>query len=290
MTLPELAWLDLPTGRLAYRRAGEGPPLLLIHGWGGSSRYWLGAFLTLAADYELIALDLPGFGDSPPPRAAATLSGLTAIVTDAVVALGLRSVAAVGHSFGASVALMLADARPALVRRLALVSFGLPRSPEEEALFAGLHMQLRAGAALWSPWLSLWSPWLSATRPWAQALWTTPPLPSLLAAQAVYSTAAVPGAVLALGAADMLAMDARVALEAASSTGDPGVAAVARRTAAPALVISGRDDQLFPPSSGAALARALPDSGHILLDRCGHVPMAERPAQFYAALGAFLAL
>ncbi|HMQ33854.1 MAG TPA: alpha/beta hydrolase [Chloroflexaceae bacterium] len=290
MKLPDLALLDLPGGPLAYRRGGEGPPLLLIHGWGGSSRYWLGAFAALADAYDVIALDLPGFGGSPPPAGPATLAGAGDAVCAAIEALGLERVTLGGHSFGASVALLAADRRPERVARLALVSFGLPRSPEEEALFAGLHLQLRAGAALWSPWLALWSPWLAAARPWTHAVWTTPPLPALLASRAVHSVAEVPAAALALGAADLVAMDARVAVELASSTGDPTVAAVARRVAAPTLVIGGRDDQLFPPSAGAALAAAMPRAGLVLIDHCGHVPMAERPAQFYAALGAFLAL
>lgn len=290
MMLPDVARLDLPTGPIAYRRGGSGLPIVLIHGWGGSSRYWMGAFVTLAEHYHVVALDLPGFGDSPPPRGPATLATMAGVVRSAIAALGLGPVALGGHSLGASVALLLADGCPDLVKRLALVSFGLPRSAEEAALFAGLHLQLSLGAGLWAPWLALWGPWLAAMRPWAHAFWTTPPMPALLAAQAVYSTAEVPYGALALGAVDLVAMDARVALEAASSSGDPSVTAAARRVAAPSLVISGRDDQLFPPSASAALARALPAASHVLIDRCGHVPMAERPAQFYTTLGAFLAL
>lgn len=289
MKLPDLSLLDLPTGPLAYRRGGEGPPLLLIHGWGASSRYWLGAYAALAGAHDVIALDLPGCGASPPPRGPATLALAAAAVRAAIEALGLGRVAVGGHSLGASVALLLADSSPERVERLALVSLGLPRSAAEAALLAGLHAQLRAGAALWSPWLALWSPWLAAARPWAQALWATPPLPDLLATRAVHDIAGLPREALALAAADLVAMDARAALELASSAGDPALLAAARRVAAPALVIAGRDDQLFPPSSSAALAEAMPRAELVLLDRCGHIPMAERPAQFYAALGAFLA-
>lgn len=281
--------LDLPGGPLAYRRAGEGPPLVLIHGWGGSSRHWAGAFVTLARRFDLIALDLPGFGASPPPRGPATLASMVAAVRAALGALGLRRVAVGGHSLGASVALLLADAWPEGVARLALVSFGLPRDPYEEAVFAGLHAQLRAGAALWAPWLALWTPWQAAARPWATACWTTPPLPALLAAPVLHSPMDVPHAAVAIGVADLVAMDARVAAETASTMGDPSVAAAARRLAAPALVLAGRDDRLFPPSSSAALARALPASAHLLLDRCGHVPMAERPGELYGLLGSFMA-
>ncbi|MEI7771260.1 MAG: alpha/beta fold hydrolase, partial [Chloroflexales bacterium] len=68
MNIPSPQYIDLPTGRLAYRAGGDGPPLLLIHGWGGSSRHWLGAFVTLAEDHTVYAIDLPGYGESPAGR------------------------------------------------------------------------------------------------------------------------------------------------------------------------------------------------------------------------------
>lgn len=288
MRVPDVAWLDLPTGRLAYRRAGTGEPLLLIHGWGGSSRYWMGAYFTLAGHYDVIALDLPGHGDSPPPCGPATLADLTAITIAAVNALGLARLSLCGHSLGAGVALMLADAQPARVRRLALASFGLPRTLAEEVLFAGLHLQLQASAALWAPWLALWAPWAAAIRPWNQLLWTQPHMIPLLASQAVHSLADVPYPALALGVADFVGMDPRVAVESGSSSGDPAVVVAARSLPVPALVLNGNEDQIFPPAAANALARTLPNAGLLLFDRCGHVPMVECPAPFYSALGGFL--
>jgi pimeloyl-ACP methyl ester carboxylesterase len=289
MQLPPIAWLDLPTGPLAYRRGGEGPPLLLIHGWGGSSRYWVGAYATLARQYDIIALDLPGFGASPAPRGSATLGDLTRSAIFAAGALGLSAMAVGGHSFGAAVSLLMAGALPAQVRRLALISFGLPRNATEAAFVSLLHLQMSASTALWAPWLDLWRPWLEFWRPWSKLLWTTPPLPILLASRAIYDPARVPFRLMAMGAADLATMDVRVGLEAASSTGDPLVTAALPHVQAPTLVLSGRDDPLFPPEAASALAKALPNSGCILLDRCGHVPMAEHPAPFYGTLGSFLA-
>ncbi len=288
MQLPDVAWLDLPTGPLAYRRSGTGPPLLLIHGWGGSWRYWLGAFATLAEHHDVIALDLPGFGDSPPPRGAATLTELTAITIAAADALGLDTLSLGGHSLGAALALLFANAQPARVKRLVLTSFGLPRTAQEEMIFAGLHMQMQANAALWAPWLDLYAPWVAALRPWNQSFWMTPPLPALIAARAVYNVAEVPYAALALGTADMTLMHPRVALESASCSGDPAIAAAARTTALPSLVLNGREDPIFPPAAATALFRALPNSSLVLLDHCGHVPMAEHPMPFYSTLEAFL--
>jgi pimeloyl-ACP methyl ester carboxylesterase len=286
---PPLQTSDTGAGRIAYRRGGAGAPLLLIHGWGASSRYWLGAFAALAARHDLIALDLPGFGTSPPARGRTGLATLRDAALALCDALGLERLAIAGHSLGAAVALLAAAARPAQVTRLALASFGLPRGPAEAARMAALHLQLRAGAALWSPWLALWSPWLALTQPLRAAAWSTPPMPALLAAPMVHRPASLSPAALALGAADLAAMDARAGLEAASTTGDPAVAAAAPLVRAPALVLSGCEDALFPPDAARALAAALPRAELLLLDACGHVPMAEAPARFYGALGAFVA-
>ncbi|NCC32590.1 MAG: alpha/beta hydrolase [Chloroflexia bacterium] len=289
MEFPEVSWLNLPTGPLAYRRAGTGSPLLLIHGWGGSSRYWMGAFATLAEQHDLIALDMPGFGESPPPKTPATLDTLTASALATIDALGLGRVTVVGHSLGAAIALLLAAARPDRVERTILASFGLPRSSVEAGLFAGLHTQLRTNAALWSPWLNFWGPWFTMMRPWTQMAWMTPPWPILLASQVVYRMNEIPYAAMAIGVADLVAMDPRVAMEAASSSGDPIVIVAAEQVRVPTLVVSGREDPLFPPTAVIALANTLPDAGLVLLDNCGHVPMIEAAVPFYTSIGAFLA-
>lgn len=289
MSFPSPRMIDLPVGRVAYRRAGEGPPLLLIHGWGASSRYWLGAFALLAEHHDLIALDLPGFGESPPGRGPTNLATLTAAVVELCEALGLEQAAVAGHSLGGGVAMLLAAHRPALVRRLALVSFGLPRTTAEAAVMGALHMQLTALTTLWAPWLAFWAPWFAAARPLRTAAWTSPPLPVFLAAPMVRRLPEMPYAALALGAADLAAMDTRAGVEAASTSGDPAVMAAARLVSTPTLVISGSEDPLFPAAAAQALVSAMPNAGLVLIEGCGHVPMAETPAAFYATLQAFVA-
>lgn len=289
MSFPSPRLVDLPAGRIAYRRAGEGPPLLMIHGWGGSSRYWLGAFTLLAERHDLIALDLPGFGESPPANGPTSLASLTAAVLELCDHLRLEQAAVVGHSLGGGIAMLLAAHRPLLVTRLALVSFGLPRTPVEAAAMGAFHIQLSAAATLWAPWLAFWAPWFAAARPLRTAAWTSPPLPVLLAAPMVRRLPEMPYAAVALGAADLAAMDARAGIEAASTSGDPAVVAAAGLVSAPTLVISGSEDPIFPASAAQALAGAVPNAGLVLIDGCGHVPMAEAPAAFYTTLGAFVA-
>jgi pimeloyl-ACP methyl ester carboxylesterase len=288
-TAPALRYAETAAGRIAYRRAGSGPPLLLIHGWGGSSRYWLGAFAELPARHDLVAIDLPGFGASPPLAGSTTLASLAGAALALADALGLTRLALAGHSLGAAVALIVAASRPGLATRVALASFGLPRGPAEAAALAALHGQLRLGASLWSPWLALWSPWLAAAGPLRAAAWSTPPLPALLAAPVLGQSREVSASALAIGAADLAVMDARAGLESLAIAGDPAVIAAAAALRAPALVLGGHDDPLYGPDAARALQRAIPDAGLLLFERCGHIPMAELPGPFYRALATFTA-
>ncbi len=118
----------LPWGRLSVYLAGEGPPLLLLHGLGGSGRYWEGVAPSLAARRLLIAPDLPGFGRSDKPRVdysrdfhVDAMRGLL----DAVGVDGRLDIA--GHSMGGVLGALLAVRDPPRVASLALVATPFPR-------------------------------------------------------------------------------------------------------------------------------------------------------------------
>ncbi len=89
-------------------RRGKGKPLLLIHGIGGSWRSWQTILDGLAAEREVIAVDLPGFGDTPPLHRATTIATLSDAVTDFVHENNLTGVDVVGSSMGARLVLELA--------------------------------------------------------------------------------------------------------------------------------------------------------------------------------------
>lgn len=91
-----------------YIRRGHGKPLLLIHGIGGSWRSWQTILDPLAAEREIVALDLPGHGDSLPLSGAVSISTLADAVTKFVGDHSLQGVDAVGSSMGARLVLELA--------------------------------------------------------------------------------------------------------------------------------------------------------------------------------------
>ena len=107
---------------LAHTRTGAGAPLVLLHGIGSSRRAWDPVIPALAGHFDVIAVDLPGFGDSGPlppevePRPAALAAAVAGLLDD----LGITAPHVAGNSLGGWVALELAGIRP--VASLALLS------------------------------------------------------------------------------------------------------------------------------------------------------------------------
>ena len=110
--------------RRAFRIAGEGPPLLLIHGIGDSSRTWEQIIPLLAREHLVIAPDLLGHGGSDKPRADYSVAAYANGMRDLLAVLDIDKVTLVGHSLGGGVAMQFAYQYPERVERLALVSSG----------------------------------------------------------------------------------------------------------------------------------------------------------------------
>ena len=113
--------IDFDGLRIAFTRAGAGPPLVMLHGAPSDSRTWQWMLPDLARDHTLIAWDAPGFGESSDIddgwRAAQFADALAAFIA----ALGLERPHLVGHSFGTMVALSLFARHPAVPASLVLV-------------------------------------------------------------------------------------------------------------------------------------------------------------------------
>jgi pimeloyl-ACP methyl ester carboxylesterase len=118
----------LPWGRLSVYIAGEGPPLLLLHGLGGSGRYWAGIAPLLARRRALIAPDLPGFGRSDKPPLDYSRNFHVTAVADLLAALGIGDeVDIAGHSMGGILGALFAARDPCRAASLALVASPFPR-------------------------------------------------------------------------------------------------------------------------------------------------------------------
>ncbi len=112
--------------RLHYVTAGDGPPVMLLHGWPQTWYEWRHVMTMLAGEYQVVVPDLRGFGYSAKPAAgydAATMAADLAALSDH---LGLRDVTVVGHDWGAVFGYVYAAKTPGQVRALGIVEMALP--------------------------------------------------------------------------------------------------------------------------------------------------------------------
>ncbi|MGE2817293.1 alpha/beta fold hydrolase [Mycobacterium heidelbergense] len=121
---PSLQFRTIHGYRRAFRIAGSGPALLLIHGVGDKSASWGPVHAKLAQRFTVIAPDLLGHGESDKPRADYSLAAFANGMRDLLAVLGIDRVTVVGHSFGGGVAAQFAYQYPQLVERIVLVSAG----------------------------------------------------------------------------------------------------------------------------------------------------------------------
>ena len=241
---------------------------MLLHGLGTTRQIWSLVTEPLAAARQVIALDLPGFGESAPVGDGFDLEE----VADRVArALAARQVSApfdlVGHSLGGAVALTLAAHRPNLVRRLVLVApAGLQRrrASVPGALVgpgaAGLFAARRRLAAL-------------SDRAWGRRL--------------LLAFAAADGATISAGQARMMVEASGSAQRIAAATtviAQADLMPLLRRTSAPLGLLWGRRDRAVPLVLAAEIRAARPDAELEVIDWTGHVPMVERPDSFALAL------
>lgn len=107
-----------------YRRAGKGQAIVLIHGLAGSSLTWRHVMGELAEQYDVIAPDLLGHGESAKPMGDYSLGAMASGIRDLLAILGVEKATIVGQSFGGGVAMQLAYQHPDLCDRLVLVGSG----------------------------------------------------------------------------------------------------------------------------------------------------------------------
>lgn len=260
-----------------YLVAGEGPPLILLHGAGDNALDWRWALPELARTHRLYAPDLPGSDDSAKPSADYSPTFFERLVAAFADALGLERAAFVGNSLGGLISLRLALSEPARVERLVLVnSAGLGHAINPA--FTSVNVPGLSEAAL-----PYWRTWVGAyQRAWARA--------ALLFAHPEQ----VPR--------EWLAEQCRLArspgyLEAHTSVLRALVGPGGQREVltdrlpllqSPTLVVWGARDRVFPEYQATEAASRLRKGSLALIPDCGHLPPVERPDLFVAALAGFL--
>jgi pimeloyl-ACP methyl ester carboxylesterase len=248
---------------------GSGPPLLLLHGLGGTWAYWAPAMALLAGSARCIALDLPGFGRSDAPLGGFTLDSAAAGLASAMDAIGAGPAVVCGHSLGGPLAVRLGLNHPEAASQLILVGpSGLKPAPAWQSRALALmpvYRLLRRAPVPWEHWLLRVAPLRrAALRP----LVDDPSTVSLEMARTI-----VDGG-----------REARELQRAVTASFATGLAEEASAVAAPIAAIWGDRDRMVPPADAEVLLRAVPSATLHLLPACGHLPMVERPHAFAALL------
>ncbi len=263
---------------VAYRIAGQGPAILLIHGITNSSETWDRVIGPLAEDHTVVAPDLIGHGQSAKPRGDYSMGAYASGLRDLLLALEIEGATFVGHSLGGGIAMQLAYQFPERCERLVLVSSG-GLGPEVSPL-------LRA-----------------ATLPGSELV-----IPLLTKAGVLNAGRGVGGLMRRLGLrpgtdleeiargfaslADAEAMSAFVQTLRASV--DPTGQRVDARDRlylaedGPTLILWGERDRIIPISHGREAHALIGNSRFEVFPTAGHFPHREDPAGFAAVLRDFI--
>ncbi len=109
-------------GLVHYEAFGRGKPVLFLHGWLGSWRYWMPTMEAISDKHRTYALDLWGFGDSDKSKPRYTVNDYVNLVYEFVNNMGIRNAPIIGHALGASVALEYAVTYPGSTKKVMAVS------------------------------------------------------------------------------------------------------------------------------------------------------------------------
>jgi pimeloyl-ACP methyl ester carboxylesterase len=111
-----------------YEVLGRGRPLVFLHGWVGSWRYWIPTMQAASISFRTYAIDLWGYGDSAKNPTKYSISQQADLLVDFMDKLGIMRIALVGHGLGAVVALEFAAHNPGLVDRVLAIGYPLDRA------------------------------------------------------------------------------------------------------------------------------------------------------------------
>jgi pimeloyl-ACP methyl ester carboxylesterase len=268
--------------------AREGlPPALYIHGLGGSSQNWSELMLLLEGVVDGEAVDLPGFGDSPPPDDGDySVTGHARAVIRYLDAQARGPVHLFGNSLGGAVATRVAAVRPDLVRTLTLISPALPELRVQRGAVPTALLALPGVSMLFTRMTRGWTA-EQRVRGVMQLCYGDPGRVS-----AERFRAAVEEMERRLQLPyfwDAMARSARGIVNAYTLGGQHGLWRQAERVLAPTQLIYGGRDQLVAYRMAQRAARAFRDSRLLTLPDAGHVAMMEYPEAVAKAFRELLA-
>jgi len=238
--------------KVNYKIAGQGEPVLIIHGWGGSSDSWVKVQENIAKNnFKVVCPDLPGFGKSPNPPVSWGIDDYINFISDFVKEVGLEKFFLVGHSFGGGLATKFTALYPKKVKALVLCDAAVVRSNKK------LNFRQKVAYALTKNSYAIFSNsfFKRTVYPWAQKV--------------VYKIAGTHDYYLAKGTMK----------ETFQKISSEDLSKFAIQIKVPTLVIWGRQDKTLPIEDGIALKRLIPNSKAEFLEDVDHSPHRKKPEE-----------
>ena len=262
--------------RVAYLDVGQGRPVILIHGFGGSMWQWEHQQQPLSAEFRLITPDLIGSGLSTKPEIEYRPEQMLEYFIGFMDGLRLRQATLVGNSMGAGLAIGMALTYPDRVSQLVLID-GLPANVRERLTSPSIKRALDTAAP---SWLASFGNWLFGGVMIESVLKEIVHDPALLTPAVIERSnrnRQRPGVIPPL-------MTVRGTLPLWES----GFAKRIGDIRHPTLILWGEEDQVFPLPAGEELHRSIKGSALVRIPNAGHIPQWERPDLANRAMIEFL--
>ncbi|BCH23935.1 3-oxoadipate enol-lactonase [Mesorhizobium sp. L-8-10] len=248
-------------GQVVAEVSGEGFPVVMIHGLGGTMNMFQPQLAVLGG-YRVVRLDLPGAGRSPRPLDAVTLETLSDAVIRAMHGLGVARAHFIGHSMGTMVCQRIAVGEPGLVASLSLFgALAEPAAPTREALLNRARLARSGGIADIADQI-------------------------VAGALSAHTRETAPAAV-AFVRESITRQDPEAYARHCEALSKAEAVDISR-IAAPAMLVTGDADMVNPASVAQALADRIKGAVFSSIDRCGHWATIENPQASNRKLAEFL--
>jgi len=249
--------------KIQYVEAGSGPTVILLHGLGGSSQVWQFSIPALAEKYHVIVPDQIGFGKSDKPLVNYRIRTYVDFLDQFCKQLKIERATLVGNSMGGWIAAMFTASFPDRVDKLVLVDAAgyAPPKDFDTRVFFGLNPTTREGM-------------------------------KVLVAKVFYNKAFQTDAFIDQSIAVRLAAGDGYTINSITESiirGEDFLDDIVKTIKRPTLIIWGRQDGLVPLAEGERFNKDIAGSKMVVIDQCGHMPNAEKPGEFNAAVLKFLA-
>ncbi len=262
--------------KINYYEKGQGPPIILLHGFGACAYTWRYLIPPLAAEHRVFTIDLKGHGLSDKPRDGHyAVADQADMVADFIRRQDLRDLVIMGHSMGGAVTLMaylkLQQEDPGRIKKLVLIdSAGYPQKLPgfiRVAKIPGLSTVLS----------KVLSPRFASTLVLKKGYYHKDAVTEEQINTYAYF-GSLPGSAAAVSQTAKQLMPKDIDAQTARY----------KTITVPVLIIWGREDEVVPLKVGLNFKRDLPDSELVVLPECGHIPLEEAPLPTRQAIEAFL--